>query len=171
MKIIAIFAEKLYACQYDNEGFNEYARLMNLWTNVVYLREYAKENKISDVLRFANEIREDAEFIQDLIATIGKRNAPLASFFKPLNNLETSIKVLSLQKGRRYRLRIYAIKLDENLFLITGGAIKLTFKMQDHPDTQNEKDKLDWVKTYLKRNHVFDNDSFYELINENYEDK
>ena len=164
MKIIAIFAEKLYACQYDNEGFNEYARLMNLWTNLVYLREYAKENKISDLLRFANEIREDAEFLQDLIATIGKRNAPLASFFKPLNNLETSIKVLSLQKGRRYRLRIYAIKLDENLFLITGGAIKLSEKLEGHPTTLQELQKLRTCQTYFFNKEVKDIDNFFEII-------
>ena len=50
-------------------------------------------------------------------------------------------------------------------------AFDILEKLDDLGWTQKEKDKLDWVKTYLKRNHVFDNDSFYELINENYEDK
>ena len=171
MKIIAIFAEKLYACQYDKQGFNEFARLMNLWGDTTYLSRYAYENNISDVRGFVREIRANAKYIDDLMEEIYVSNAPLSFFFKPLNNLETGIKILSLQKGRRYRLRIYAIKIDENLFLITGGAIKLAFRMQDHSDTQKEKDKLDWMKAYLKHNNVFDNDSFHELINENYEDE
>ena len=171
MKIVAIFAQNLYACQYDNETLHEYARLMYSWRDVIYLRQFADQNYISDKWHFINEIQKDAEYIQDLMAKITTSRLPLESFFKPLNNLETGIRVLSLQKGRRYKLRIYAIKLDENLFLITGGAIKLEFKMKDHPDTQREKEKLERVKAYLKRENVFDSDSFYELINENYENE
>ena len=170
MKIVSIFGEKLYACQYNGEENNEYTRLMNSWRDVVYLRQFASQNYISDKWNFISEIQEDAEYIQDLMVNIAASNRPLESFFKPLNNLETGERVLSLQKGRRYKLRIYAIKIDENLFLITGGAIKLVLKMQDHADTRREKVKLEATKTYLKLNGVFNNDSFYELINENYED-
>ena len=49
MKIVSIFAEKLYACQYDGEATNEYARLMDTWTDVVYLRQYANQNNIDDL--------------------------------------------------------------------------------------------------------------------------
>ena len=171
MKIVAIFAQNLYACQYDNETSNEYTRLMDRWADAIYLRDYAQENNISDVRGFVNETRQDAGYIQHLMANITTNNRRLESFFKPLNNLETGIRTLSLQKGRRYKLRIYAIKLDVNLFLITGGAIKLEFRMKDHPDTQREKGKLEDVKAYLKNNYVFDSDSFYELINENYENE
>ena len=171
MKIVAIFAEKLYACQYDNETFNEYARLMNLWTDVVYLRQYASQNYIADKWNFITEVMQDAKFIDDLIEEIIRDRAQLESFFRPLNDVETGVKILSFQKGKRYKLRIYAVKLDKNLFLITGGAIKLVHKMKEHLDTQIEKDKLEQVKIYLKNNFVFDGDSFYELINENYEDE
>ncbi len=171
MKIVSIFAEKLYACQYKEETHNEFERLMYLWTDAVYLREYANQNGIEDKRRFVNEIRQDAEYIENLMATMTQRNQPLESFFKPLNNLESGVKVLSLQKGRRYKLRIYAIKIDKDLCVITGGAIKLVFKMSDHPDTQREKDKLETAKAFFKRNGIFDNDSFYELLNENDENE
>jgi hypothetical protein len=52
----------------------------------------------------------------------------------------------------------------------TGGAIKLVHKMSEHDDTIKEKNKLEAAKAYLKRNGVSDNDSFYDLINEDYED-
>ena len=171
MKIVSIFGEKLYACQYDGQAHNEYARLMDLWADAFYLRGYAQENNISDIREFVRDIREDAKFIDDLMEKISKGNNALESFFRPLNDLEMGTKILSLQKGKRYKLRIYAIKLDENLFLITGGAIKLTHKMKEHNDTKVEKDKLELVKTYLKNNFIFDSDSFYELINEDYEDQ
>ena len=170
MKIVAIFAGKLYACQYDTQAFNEYARLMDTWADAIYLRDYAYENNISDIRGFVNEVRQDAKYVDGLIEEIIRGRSQLESFFKPLNDLETGIKILSLQKGKRYKLRIYAIKLDKNLFLITGGAIKLVHKMKEHEDTKMEKDKLERVKTYLKNNFVFDSDSFYEFYNENYED-
>ena len=170
MKIIPTFVQNLYACQYEGEVHNEYARLMDMWTDVLYLREFAQENHISDMREFVNEIRANATYIDNLMERINAGNPQLESFFRPLNDLETGVKVLSLHKAKRYQLRIYAIKLDRNLFLITGGAIKLVHKMKEHKDTQLEKVKLESVKTYLKNNFVFDSDSFYELINEDYED-
>jgi hypothetical protein len=166
MKIVVIFAEKLYAFHYENESDNEYDRLMELWTDVVYLREYALKNGITDTTKFIREIRQDAERIQDLIEEIAKTNKKLEVFFKPLNDLESGFKLLSLQKGkiRQSFLRVYAIKIDEDLFVIVGGTIKITHKMSEHPDTQNEKIKLQKAKNYLQSEQIFDSDSFFELL-------
>ena len=171
MKIVTIFAEKLYACHYADKAYNEYARLMDLWTDVSYLRQYALQNNIADIRNFIADIRKSAEFIEDLMEKMSSGRNSLDLFFKPLNNLETGVKVLSLRKGRQYKLRLYAIKIVDNLYLITGGAIKLVFKMADHPDTQREKVKLDQAKAYLISQGVFDDDSFYELIYDDYEDE
>jgi hypothetical protein len=167
MKIVSIFAPKLYAIQYAQHIDNEYDRLMELWTDVVYLRQYAKENKISDTTDFIRNIRANAAYIQDWLAKIDAYNESFSTFFRPLHDLEPSGKLLSLQKGKRYKLRLYAIKIEENVFLITGGAIKLGRTMADHPDTQTEKKKLEQVKDYLRNEGVFDSDAFSELITEN----
>ena len=58
MRIVPIFAEKLYAFQYDGEVEDEYFRLIGLWTDNTYLREYAQSNKITDVRGFVNKITE-----------------------------------------------------------------------------------------------------------------
>ncbi len=173
MKIVTIFAEKLYTFHYPNETANEYDRLMELWTDVLYLREYAKKNSIADTTKFIRDIRNDAEYIQDLIEKMANNKGKLDTFFKPLDDLETRIKVLSLQKGkiRQSYLRLYAIKVDENLFVIVGGAIKLAYTMKEHPDTQHEKVKLERAKNYFQSEQVFDIDSFYELLMENDNDK
>lgn len=97
----------------------------------------------------------------------------METFFQSLHNLERPGKVLSLQKGRRHKLsklRIYAIRIDENLFVITGGAIKLVLLMEDHPDTRAEKVKLEQAKDYFKKQDVFNDDSFYELLNDDFND-
>ena len=168
MKIAAIFAGNLYASRYEGEVNNEYYRLMDLWADVVYLRQFARENNISDFRKFIADIREDALYIDSLLTSIarGSNVLRLEDFFIPLNDLETERKTLSLRKGKRYKLRLYAIKIDENLFLITGGVIKIVHKMKEHPDTERERQKLQRAKMYLQKSYVFDSDSFYELINE-----
>lgn len=80
---------------------------------------------------------------------------------------QNMFEVLSKRKGRQNLLRIYAIKIDSNCYVITGGAIKITETMQGHKDTLLELNKLEKCKQYLKENDVFDSDSFYELVNDN----
>ena len=133
-------------------------------------KDFSEVTSIIDIRQFIDNTIADTEYLDDLMIKMNSRNQALETFFKPLNDLEMGTRVLSLQKGRRYDLRIYAIKIDTNLFMITGGAIKLVHKMREHDDTIKEKNKLEAAKVYLKRNGIFDNDSFYELINENYED-
>jgi hypothetical protein len=52
----------------------------------------------------------------------------------------------------RPRIRIYAIRLTPNLFIVTGGAIKLTATMQERPHLREELTKLEHVRTWLKEN-------------------
>ena len=67
MKIVNIFANKLFAFQYENQIDNEYDRLMELWTNIDFLRNYANNNNIKDNVNFVNDILSDAEQIQDFL--------------------------------------------------------------------------------------------------------
>ena len=168
MEIVNIFANKLFAIRYNGELDNEYDRLMELWTSVSYLNDFAIKNMVNDISFFVTKKLADAEDIQDLLDKIVSNNEDLETYFRPLFDKETGYKVLSFQKGKivKNELRFYALKIDDNCFLITGGAIKMTQTMQEHPDTNKELGKLSSVKLYLKTNHVFDGDSFYELLNE-----
>ncbi len=168
MKIVDIFAKTLSTFHYDGEADNEYDRLMDNWTDVSYLRKYAKSNAIENVNQFVKDKLKDAEQIQDLLEEITTNKEPLEYYFRTLFDNETGIKTLSLQKGKieRNGIRLYAIKIDENCFVITGGAIKMSQAMQDHPDSNNELTKIKTAKAYLQENTIVDKDSFYELINE-----
>lgn len=173
MKIVDIFAEQLFSFVYKtDEGKydkNEYDRLMDLWTDISYLRNYAKSNNVSNINRFVNKRLRDAENIQDFLDELTENEEPLEYYFRPLYNDEIGVKILSLQKGKvseRDGLRLYAIKIDVNCFVITGGAIKMSKAMQEHPDTMNELLKIKKAQDYLKDNGVIDDDSFYEFKNE-----
>jgi hypothetical protein len=165
MKIISIFAEKLFAFQYEGEADNEYDRLMELWTDINFLNTFAKENNIINVKKFIHDILHDAEQIQDFLENLSQNKEPYGFYFEPLQESESK-KILAFQKGKikKNRLRYYAIKLDDNCFVITGGAIKMSQTMQEHSDTNNELKKLETARAYLKQNGVFDEDSFFELI-------
>jgi|LakMenEpi03Aug12_release.lakeMendotaPanAssembly.Ray.scaffolds.fasta_scaffold286393_2 hypothetical protein len=165
MKIVPIFADKLFAFHYKGEAVNEFDRLMDLWTDIAFLIDYLKENNITNVKKIVKDILQDAEQIQDFLDNISQNKEPYGFYFEPLQNSERN-KILAFQKGKIKEniLRYYAIKLDENCFVITGGAIKMSQKMQEHPDTTNELKKLEKARAYLKQNGVFDEDSFFELL-------
>lgn len=169
MKIVHIFGGALYAVHYEEAEDNEYDRLMDLWSDVVYLREYLKNCAVKEVKQLANKISDDQELIEDLMIEVEEGERNLDMFFRPLYNSETGFRELSLQKGRPHQksyLRLYAIRIDSDCYLITGGAIKLVPKMQDDPNLMEELKKLKAVKNYLKVEGVFDQDSFEDLKEE-----
>ncbi len=61
-------------------------------------------------------------------------------------------------------LRLYAIKLDDGKFFITGGAIKLTHKMEEREHTAAELRKLERVRNFLMAESVYDSISFDDYI-------
>ena len=46
------------------------------------------------------------------------------------------------------------------IYIITGGAIKLTRTMQEREHTLQELEKMEKVRNFLIQEHVFDEDSF-----------
>lgn len=61
-------------------------------------------------------------------------------------------------------LRVYAIRIETDVYIVTGGAIKLTPSMQDRPHTMLELQKLNKCRDYLKQNGGFDQDRFINYI-------
>ena len=169
MKISCIFEKYLYAsvyprdykavwtpemCEYFDEEevlINEMRRLFELWTNPYYLMNYFKNNESfleSHYWRSKNFSIEDLSKITKEKAIqfedfLFKNAKLLDCCFQPLNDNHTKIQNISESKYKKSWLRIYAIKVDANRYLITGGAIKLTKKMRDHPETEKELLKLE----------------------------
>jgi hypothetical protein len=172
MKIVCIFAKQLYAFHYKDEIYNEFDRNMDLWTDPNYLSEFGKKNKLQDVYVFVDEILQDAQVLENLLDDVSQRIKSSSSYFEALDLSEYD-KKLPFQKGkiRFNKLRFYAIKIDVDCYVITGGAIKMSQKMEDHPDTANELLKLKAAREFLNSNGVFDDGSFYELLAEQNENE
>lgn len=49
------------------------------------------------------------------------------------------------------KLRVYAVRFGPYTYLVTGGAIKLTHRMEDRPHTHLQLKKLILVRDWLKK--------------------
>lgn len=168
MRIVHIFAPVLQAIHYDEHSEDEFVRLMELWTDVAYLKQFAKENNIEHWDVFVKKILEDAEYLDDFITELAETNESFSQYFEPLREGHLPTMQLMPQKGklRHSRLRLYALRISADQYILTGGAIKMSQKMDKHPDTKKELPKIERVRNYLISQDVFDADSLDELINE-----
>jgi hypothetical protein len=161
-----------------SKPMNELSMLFKEWNDIGYLMDFFMANiddlrsffhieRISDAIE---DTMDDAEQLERLILDIPYTDN-LDNLFKPLGSAsDLTIRELTREKARNWDrlghpswLRIYAIRLEKNVFVVTGGAIKLTRAMQDRPHTQDQLDKLNKCRQYLINNGVFDADSFISL--------
>lgn len=170
----------LWATRYSNEKDNELSKLFKQWDDVLWLRDFFKSNlddlssyfKITDINQAISDTIEDSKHLQCLIMDISPE-ADLDLLFRPLENNRTSDFILGKEKARLKRnirhtswLRIYAIKPGPGIYIITGGAIKLTATMQEREHTQRELNKMEKVRQYLLDANVIDEEGFADYINE-----
>lgn len=172
MRIVCIFTGQLFAFHYENEVDNELHRLLNQWTDTAYLYQFVTQHK-SDVSQkvsvpqLIEQLINNVNDIEDALNEISTDpERGLDEFFKPLDNQEYHIVELSKQKGRKNYLRLYAVRIDKNCFVITGGTIKFHHLNKERHHTREEMKKIDQCRNYLNANSVFDADSFYEFLNE-----
>lgn len=159
---------------------NELFRLFDQWNDVMWLRKFFKDNiadlsayfRITDINQAISDTIEDSEILEGVILDISP-DADLDSIFRPLNNNRTIADLLEKMKARGERtnrhdswLRIYAIRLTDGKYIITGGAIKLTATMQERSHTQLELDKIEKVRRFLLDEGIVDDAGFIDYISE-----
>lgn len=172
--------EKLWAVRYDDCLDNVLDSILGQWNDVVWLRNFFKANledltsyfKITDVNQAIYDTIDDSERLQCLIMDISPE-ANLDKLFRPLDNSRTSEMILGKEKARLHDsqkhaswLRIYAIKLDPGIYVITGGAIKLTRTMQEREHTLVELARMEKVRRFMLDNNIVDKDSFDDYLKE-----
>ena len=172
--------ERLWAVRYDDCLDNVLDFILGQWNDVIWLRSFFKENiddlasyfKIINVNQAIYDTIEDSERLQCLILDISP-DADLDKIFRPLENSRTSEMILGKEKARLRNtprhaswLRIYAIKLEPGIYVITGGAIKLTRTMQEREHTLVELARMEKVRRFLLDNDIADKDSFVDYLNE-----
>lgn len=172
--------DHLWAVKAQDKEADELTLLFRNWTNGDYLLDFFMEHfddlkgyfHIERLDEAVSDTFEDAEALQELVLDF-PYTEHLDSLFKPLDITEAQSTELSREKARNWDrgrhaswLRIYAIRLEPDVYVVTGGAIKLTRTMQEREHTALELQKLNRCKAFLKSNGVFDQDSFVELTNE-----
>ncbi len=171
---------RLWAVRYDGDDENALFRLFDQWNDVRWLRTFFKANlhdlssffKITDVNQAIYDTIEDSERLQCLIMDIAP-DADLDQIFRPLENIRTGDMILGKEKARLKDtaghpswLRIYALKLTTGIYIITGGAIKLTATMQEREHTLLELQKMEKVRRFLLYEGIIDDDSFIDYLSE-----
>lgn len=165
--------EGLYAIRYDGETLDEFERLLDLWSNTKYVQEYFIQNrKYLETNHFKNifigaatsKVLEEAYELEKLVYNYAesgfeKKGHNLQMLFLPLGKQDripihqlTKAKIES-RKFPRF-IRLYAIRIGQNTFVISGGAIKLTKRMEEHKDTKQELEKFELVKSFLREKEI-----------------
>lgn len=182
MKFVRIIDgyDHLWAVKSPDKEADELTMLFRDWTNGEFLFDFFMENMedlkgffhIERIDQAVSDTFDDAEALQELILDF-PYTENLDELFMPLDITDSRTRELSREKARNWDrdrhtswLRVYAIRLEPNVYVVTGGAIKLTRTMQERGHTMEQLEKLNRCKAYLKANGVFDQDSFVELTNE-----
>jgi len=174
MKLCSIFVDEagqsgIWSIRFDGETESEFHRLFDSMLNTEWLYKFFTANS-SDL---ESGYFDNVEVGEAIIKTIREVEAidrvlhryasggfsemgvSLQHLFKPLNNHEYSILPLQLSKARLYTgwVRLYAVRIAENCYVVTGGAIKLT-RLMNRPHLQEELNKLKLVKRFLQSLNV-----------------
>lgn len=172
--------DKLWAVRYDGDDDNILQKIFEQWSNPIWLVDFFTENisdlesyfKITDLNRAIFDTIDDSNELQCLILDITP-DADLDKIFRPLENNRTNEIVLGKEKAKLRKhprhaswLRLYAIKLEPGCYIITGGAIKLTQKMEERSHTLQELRKMEQVRNLLVEVGVVDNVGFSEYVSE-----
>ena len=170
---------RLWAVRYDGEDDNELYNMFDKWNDVLWLRNFFIANKTDLWLNYnvfgineaVMDTVEDSEMLETALLDLSP-NADLDTLFRPLSNymresfLEKEKARISKRRKHASWLRIYAIKLNSGIFIITGGAIKLTATMQERAHTAIELVKIEQVRRFLIDNGIADETGFEDYIKE-----
>jgi hypothetical protein len=174
MKLVPIFVPEnsedgLWSIHIDDKPQNEFDKFFDLMNDIEWLHNFLERNKADlnsgffgsitigeAVLRTLEEVDQMENALYDYSEQgFAGGDYNLQHLFKPLNNFEYAITVHQKSKARIRKgwLRLYAIRLAENCYLVTGGAIKLTSDMK-REHLQDELRKLEQAKLFLRSNGV-----------------
>ena len=167
---------RLWAVVYDGDTQDILTKTFANWLDPWFLEDFFSRNStdletyfhITNIDAAIYDTIADAASLSCLILDI-RPDANLDTLFRPLENQRILEMLLSREKAKGQRksthsswLRLYAIKLDKGIYLITGGAIKLTHLMAEREHTLNELKKMEMVRNYLLDKGVVDADGIKE---------
>ncbi len=176
MEIVSIFADRLTSFRYGTDQPDEFSRLFSHWQDPEFLYSFFTEHSEDLQSGFFGAIslqtairqtREEARRLEQKLLQLASGTPDnLDSIFELLKPEEPVDLARAKAKGDKPKtwLRIYAIRLQANVYVITGGAIKLTRSMQDREHTKQELRKFERCKDFLRELGITDIDGLSEMI-------
>ena len=149
-----------------NQNLHEFRRLFDFWNDSLRLRAFFEEHEedLKDAYwdgitidEAIDKTRTEAKELEAVLleyAEAGKtiRLKNLSMLFKPLSDgkfekefEKDKVKV----DGKKKWIRLYAIRIEANLFIVCGGAIKLRKTLNDRTYLLKELEKLEITRDYL----------------------
>lgn len=175
IEIVSIFTDRLTSFSYDTGHPDEFSRLFSQWQDPQYLYQFFTEH-IEDLQggffgsiswqTAIKQTRDEARRLEQKLQHLSGGTPDLDSIFEPLKLEEPVELTRSKAKGDKPKswLRIYAIKLQANVYVVTGGAIKLTRRMQDKEHTRLELRKFEQCKAFLREQGITDIEGLSEIF-------
>lgn len=186
MLIEAIYPPYLYSIKYDEDEFNILDKLLLYeWQDAASIAEYlASEPQFTSNTWFkgktpegaAKQILNEADFLDERFAELvdnaeQDKTPDLDSQFVAFGGkygyeLELA-PTESYGKGRPSLVRIYAIRIDRNKYLVTDGGIKLGDTVQNSSGLKDHViQNFDRVLDWLKAQGIFNGDDLDSIMNE-----
>lgn len=172
MQILPIFTEQdegVYSIALDGSQQDVLTVLRDDWSNPEFVRNFFKKNKhLLDQPRYSDftvneasmKTLEDAIILFEQLENYARSGFEsdyenLSDFFKPLHKNETNLPTYQASKTygisiKDSWLRLYAIRLDVNCYLITGGGFKLVAAMQDDNYLTEQLNIIKETQQYLE---------------------
>ncbi len=181
MEIVDIFVvEKgsLYAVMFDGFDCDEFALAFRNWGDIEYLEDFFESHKYDLLLGDYKDIAVEEAILKTVEESLSfeskiRKVAQKGSFanktslqdliFYPLKKNDTKY---LLQESKAYGsnekswLRIYAVRISPNRYVVSGSAIKLRDTMRDAENTKKELLKLELTSRYLKDLGYLTDDDF-----------
>jgi len=174
VKFFSIFTgnyQLLTACFGD---VDEFTRLFREWTDIEWLESFFSENEADLFKPFWSPITIEQAVLKTRYEAITLRRLfrrlvgespeirieKFRELFKPLQMIRKDDNYLGKKKAygteQRSWLRIYALKVSDDMYIITGGAIKLTGNMEEREHTRIELEKLENCRWFLREQGLID---------------
>lgn len=172
MDIEIIIPDRIYSIIYDDQDINEYYRLFNReWNDIDFLLNFFRSHKEytdNDFWSYLNNdpeeatarVIKDANHLESHIIELAKNSdkgekPDLDEYFEPLDGEFVYEFTNTPMKGYGMTnpsfIRLYAIKIASNCYLIVYGGIKLKDKIENSPVLQDYViKKIKQVRKFLK---------------------
>lgn len=185
LDIVSIYPDSLFAIKFDDKDHNEYDAAFSLWRDLDYLVDFFDENKnlletgfwhnavsstdSEDLAQsVVNESFDFEKHIKEIAANTANGEMPdFDDFFQELGGqykfLREHVPHKSYGTASPTMLRLYAIRVSANCYVVVHGGIKLTKQIQDTPQLKKELfSKIDNVLRFFKANGIIDTEDLMD---------